>query len=181
MKVIPVIIFLLILQQGICQHNWKELDKELSQKQTLLGNNFIALIWKGDSLVYKKETGDMNTKTQVPIASCSKWLTAALVMQFVDEGKLKLDDPVMKYLPGFDLYFKDYITIRHCLSHMTGISDDDKLIKKLIARRQYNSLEEEVDQFMKTSIRANAGTDFWYGNIGLNIAGRVLEVISKKN
>lgn len=180
MKVISLISFLLFFQHGFSQFNWNELNKELSAKQALLGNNVVTMIWKGDSLVFKNETGDFTSKTQVPIASCSKWLTAALVMQFVDEGKLKLDDPVMKYIPGFDLYFKDYITIRHCLSHMTGIREDEKLIKKLIARRQFNSLEEEVDQFMKTEIRANAGTDFWYGNIGLNIAGRVLEVISKR-
>ena len=43
-----------------------------------------------------------------------------------------------------------------------------------------SSLEEEVNAFAARDIRANPGTDFWYGNVGLNIAGRVLEVISKK-
>ena len=43
-----------------------------------------------------------------------------------------------------------------------------------------HSLEEEVNSFAASEIRANPGTDFWYGNIGLNIAGRVLEVVSKK-
>src|SRR5687768_11537606 len=106
MKVISIISFLLFFQQGFSQYNWTELNKELSAKQSLLGNNIVTLIWKGDSLVFKNESGDFNAKTQAPVASCSKWLTAALVMQFVDEGKLKLDDPVMKYIPGFDLYFK---------------------------------------------------------------------------
>ncbi|MGQ0738494.1 MAG: serine hydrolase domain-containing protein [Bacteroidota bacterium] len=124
--------------------------------------------------------GDFNSKTVAPIASCSKWLTAALVMQFVDEGKLSLDDKVVKYIPEFEKYFKSYITIRHCLSHMTGIADDDKFLKRILERRKYASLEEEVNDFAKKDIRANAGTDFWYGNVGLNIAGRVLEVISKK-
>jgi CubicO group peptidase (beta-lactamase class C family) len=180
MKVISVLSFLLFFQPVFSQYNWGALDAKLGENQNLLGNNIVAMIWKDDSLVYKKEMGDFNSKTQAPIASCSKWLTAALVMQFVDEGKLSLDDKVMKYIPGFDLYFKDYITIRQCLSHMTGISDDEKLIRKLLERRKFSSLEEEVDQFMKTEIRAKAGTDFWYGNVGLNIAGRVLEIISKK-
>jgi CubicO group peptidase (beta-lactamase class C family) len=138
------------------------------------------MIYKGDSLVFKKEMGTYNSKTQAPIASCSKWLTAALVMQFVDEGKLSLDDKVAKYIPEFDKYFKGYITIRHCLSHMTGIEDEGRLLKKLLQRRKFSSLEEEVNDFASRHIRANAGTDFWYGNIGLNIAGRVLEIISKK-
>lgn len=63
---------------------------------------------------------------------------------------------------------------------MTGIKDEEGMLKKLIKRRKLESLEEEVNGFAGQSIRANAGNDFWYGNIGLNIAGRVLEVISKK-
>ena len=187
MKVISVISFLLLLQPAIAQYNWTELDTELKAKQQLLGNNFVTLIWakgtavgKSDSLVYKKEMGEFNSKTQAPIASCSKWLTVALVMQFVDEGKLSLDDKVVRYIPEFEKYFKNYITIRQCLSHMTGINDDDKFLKRLLERKIIASLEEEVNAFAARDIRANPGTDFWYGNVGLNIAGRVLEVISKK-
>ena len=180
MKVISVICFLLLIQPAFSQYNWKELDAELQAKQQLLGNNVVTLIWKGDSLVYKNEMGEFNSKTQAPIASCSKWLTAALVMQFVDEGKLSLDDKVVKYIPEFEKYFKNYITIRQCLSHMTGINDDDKFLKRLLERKKFASLEEEVNAFAARDIRANPGTDFWYGNVGLNIAGRVLEVISKK-
>lgn len=180
MKVISIVCFLLFFQPVFSQYDWSELNKELEAKQKLLGNDLVAMIWKGDSLVYKKEMGSFNSKTQAPIASCSKWLTAALVMQLVDEGKLSLDDKVAKYIPEFDKYFKGYITIRHCLSHMTGIEDDSKLIKRLLERRKFASLEEEVNGFAARDIRANTGTDFWYGNIGLNIAGRVAEVISKK-
>lgn len=172
--------FLLFLQPVIAQYSWSELDAELAAKQNLLGNNMVVMIQKGDSLLYKKEFGGFDSKTVAPVASCSKWLTAALVMQFVDEGKLSLDDKVVKYIPEFGNYFKNYITIRHCLSHMTGIEDDDKFLKRLLQRRKFTSLEEEVNEFARRKIRANAGTDFWYGNVGLNIAGRVLEVISKK-
>ncbi len=180
MKVISVAIFLLLLQPVSAQYNWSALDTELEAKQDILGKNLVAMIWDKDSLLYKKEMGGFNSKTQAPIASCSKWLTAALVMQFVDEGKLSLEDKVVKYIPEFDKYFKGYITIRQCLSHMTGIEDEGGLIKKLFKRRKLASLEEEVNGFASQSIRANAGTDFWYGNIGLNIAGRVLEVISRR-
>jgi CubicO group peptidase (beta-lactamase class C family) len=174
-----VALFLLFLQPVFGQYDWDQMDKELEAKQKLLGNNVVCLLWK-DSLIYKKEMGDFNSKTQAQIASCSKWLTAALVMQFVDEGKLSLDDKVVKYIPEFEKYFKNYITVRHCLSHMTGIEDDDKFLKRILERRKFSSLEEEVNAFAAKKIRANAGTDFWYGNIGLNIAGRIIEIISKK-
>ena len=179
-KVILVLGFLLFLQPVFAQPNWTELDKAIQDKQKLLGNNIVALVWNKDSMLYKKEMGEFNSKTQAPIASCSKWLTAALVMMFVDEGKLSLDDKVVKYLPEFEKYFKNYITVRHCLSQMTGITDEGGLMKRLFQRRKFASLAEEVDGFAAREIRTNAGTDFWYGNIGLNIAGRILEVISKK-
>jgi CubicO group peptidase (beta-lactamase class C family) len=117
----------------------EELDKVLEEKQNLIGKDYVVLIWKkDDTLVYKKEVGEYKSKTIAPIASCSKWLTAALIMQFVDEGKISLDDPVVKYIPVFEKYMKKYITIRHCLSHMTGIEDDDKFLKRYYKEKSLN-------------------------------------------
>lgn len=183
-------LFMLLLQPVLSQktqdyfspkYNWSSLDQELEAKKKLLGNNLVMMLWKkDDTLVYKKEMGDFNSKTQAPIASCSKWLTAALVMIFVDEGKISLDDKITKWLPEFEKYGKNYITLRLCLSHMTGIDDEGGFLKKLFQRKKFASLEEEVNSFAAREIRSNPGTDFWYGNIGLNVAGRVLEVVSKK-
>ena len=179
-KVSSIAAFLLLFQSAFSQPNFSELDGALLEKQKILGNSFVCLVWKGDSLAFKKEIGEFNSKTQAPIASCSKWLTAALVMQFVDEGKLSLDDKIGKWLPEFEKYGKSYITIRNCLSHMTGIDDEGSFLNKLLQRKKFENLEEEVNSFAEMEIRDNPGHDFWYGNIGLNIAGRVLEVISKK-
>lgn len=165
----------------VSKYNFSALDRILEEKQGLLGKDYVVLIWKkDDTLEYRKETGEYKSKTIAPIASCSKWLTAALVMQFVDEGKISLDDPVVKYIPVFEKYMKKYITIRNCLSHMTGIADDEKFLKKILQRKKFESLDEEVESFAAREIRANAGTDFWYGNIGLDIAAKVLEVVSKR-
>lgn len=181
MKVAIAISFLLLLQPAYGQQNFNGLSDILQQKQKLLGKDFVVMIWKkDDTLVYKKELGEFNSKTQAPIASCSKWLTAALVMTFVDEGKLSLDDKVTKWLPEFEKYGKNYITIRTCLSHMTGIRSEPISILKLLERKKFNSLEDEVNSFAAKDIQANPGEEFRYSNIGLNIAGRVLEVLSKK-
>ncbi len=179
---------LLILQVSYGQFNFSELDKNLEEKQKIIGKDFVVMIWsnrtpsekKDDTLIYKKEVGEYKSKTVAPIASCSKWLTAALVMQFVDEGKISLDDKIIKWLPEFEKYRKSYITIRHCLSHMTGIEDEDRFLKKIFQRKKFTTLEEEANSFAAKEIRANAGTDFWYGNIGLNIVARVLEIVSKR-
>ena len=180
-KVTSLMAFMLFLQTSFAQQNFSDLDNILAQKQKLLGKDYVCMIWKkDDTLVYKKEFGDFNSKTQAPIASCSKWLTAALVMMFVDEGKLSLDDKITNWLPIYEKYGKGYITIRHCLSHLTGVQSEPITILKLLQRRKFNSLEEEVNSFCEKEIQANPGQEFRYSNIGLNIAGRVLEVISKK-
>lgn len=173
-------VFLLLFQM-IPAQDFSAFEQKVLAEQKVLGNDVVILVWKkDDTLVYKKELGSYNSKTQAPIASCSKWLTAALVMQFVDEGLISLDDPVSRWLPEFERYGKNYVTVRHCLSHMTGIDEETRLLKKLVQRSRYESLEEEVNQFARREIRSNPGNDFWYGNTGLNIAGRVLEVISRK-
>ena len=173
-------LFLLFLQPAFAQTNFQALDQEWEARQKLLGKDAVILLANKDTTIYKKEVGDFNAKTVAPIASCSKWLTAALLMQFVEEGKLALDDKVGKWLPEFDRYGKSYITVRLCLCHETGIKDESTFLKKMFERKKFPSLEDEVNSFAARDIRVNAGEDFWYGNIGLNMIGRILEVISKK-
>lgn len=187
MKVTCLLISLLLLQTAFGQKTFSDIDDFLQQRQKTLGGNFVVMIWargaspgKNDTLVYKKEMGEFNSKTQAPIASCSKWLTAALVMMFVDEGKLSLDDKITKWLPEFEKYGKNYITIRDCLCHMTGIRSEPISLLKLLERKKFTSLEEEVNSFAAKDIQANPGEEFRYSTIGLNIAGRILEIISKK-
>jgi CubicO group peptidase (beta-lactamase class C family) len=172
--------FMLICLAGQAQYNFGEVDNFLSATQKALGNDVAALIYKDGKIIYQKELGTFTIKTKAPIASCSKWLTAALVMTFVDEGKLSLDDKVSTYLPIFETYGKTYITIRNCLSHTTGIADNNRTILKLLERKKFESLEEEVNTFPKKEIADNPGNSFFYGNMGLNIAARVLEAITKK-
>jgi CubicO group peptidase (beta-lactamase class C family) len=63
---------------------------------------------------------------------------------------------------------------------MTGIRSEPITILKLLERKKFNSLEEEVNSFAAKDIQANPGEEFRYSNIGLNIAGRILEIISKR-
>ncbi|THU35898.1 beta-lactamase family protein [Niastella caeni] len=173
-------VFLLFFQSSFSQSDFTQVDALLQRNQKLLGNDVVALVYKDGKIIHAKELGEFNAKTQAPIASSSKWLTAALVMMFVDEGKIKLDDPVSKYLPIFDKYMKSYVTIRMCLAHTTGIESEKGSLSKIMQRGKYMSLEEEVNALAAKEISNNAGTEFHYGAIGLNIAGRVLEVVSKK-
>ena len=177
-----VLVLLLFLQIIFSQYNFTEVDNRLQDASKHLGGSVSALIYKDGSVIYKKNIGKIDEKTIIPIASCSKWLTAALVMTFVDEGKISLDDYVSKYIPVFSQYRKGYITIRQCLSHQTGIEQKPFSIRSLLGERKFKSLEEEVNYYAsKTDIDFNPGDGFYYGNVGLNIAARVCEVVSKRD
>ena len=178
--------FMLLWLAGFSQPGFEGADSLFKQQQKALGNNLVALVWKDGKMVYQKqlekEIGDFNAKTQAPIGNCSQWLTAALVMSFVDEGKISLDDKVSKYIPLFAKYMKSYITIRNCLTSTTGIQADAVGALKLLQKSKFPSLEEEVNSFAsKREIQANPGMEIYYSHVGFNIAGRVLEIISKKN
>ncbi|HEX4931570.1 MAG TPA: serine hydrolase [Gemmatimonadaceae bacterium] len=97
----------------------------------------IALaIVKDDSIVYAKGFGTrtvgkdepVDANTVFAIGSASKAFTAALVAMAVDEGKMKWDEKVSSYLPGFQLY-DNYasreLTVRDALSHRSGLSRGD--------------------------------------------------------
>jgi CubicO group peptidase (beta-lactamase class C family) len=172
---------LLFFQFAFAQGNFSAVDALIQKNQKALGNAVVVMVYKDGKIIHQQELGEFKAKDQAPLGSSSQWLTAALVMQFVDEGKLELDDPVSKYLPIFDKYMKSYITIRQCLAHTTGIESEKGGLMKVLSRKKYATLEEEVNAFAAKEISNNAGTEFHYGTIGLNIAGRVLEVISKKS
>ena len=157
---------------------FEHLDQLVKQNQKLLGGDVVAMVWT-DTLVYKTELGEFDSKTVAPIASSSKWLTAALILKMVDQGKISLDDKVSQYIPIYETYGKSYITIRHCLSHFTGI-EAEKGIGGILSRKKFASLEDEVASFAKKEIQSNPGTEFRYSNMGLNIAGRILEIVTKK-
>jgi CubicO group peptidase (beta-lactamase class C family) len=172
------IAFMLLLQPLAAQYSFTELDEMLVQKEKKLGSPLVALVWKDGKIIYKKDQKDFTINEAVPVASCTKWLTAALVLTFVDEGKLSLDDNVAQYIPIFESYSKRYVTIRHCLSHTTGIEAEQG---GAFRRKKFSSLEEEANVFAsKRAIINNPGKEFFYSNVGPNTAGRVLEVISKR-
>ncbi|MBN9380088.1 MAG: serine hydrolase [Chitinophagaceae bacterium] len=159
----------------LAQSDFSAVDQLLKQNQKALGNNFVALVWKDGKILYQKQgSEDFSPKTQASIESAGNWLTAALVMTFVDEGKLSLDDRVTQYIPLFAKYSKSYITIRHCLTNTTGIRAEGKT--------KFESLEEEINSYAsRRDIVTNPGTEFYYSYVGPNIAARVLEIISKKS
>jgi CubicO group peptidase (beta-lactamase class C family) len=151
-------------------------DNGLNNRQKIIAK-FIAKRQGKDA---SEMLQDFTPATRERIASSSKWLSAALVMTFVDDRKLNLDDTVGKYLPIMTANGKGNIKIWQCLSHLTGIKSGT-LKESLDAMKDLNSMDEAIDKIARQPMEGEPGKTFHYSNVGLQIAAAVIEKISGKN
>jgi CubicO group peptidase (beta-lactamase class C family) len=111
------------------------------------------------------------------IGSITKVWTATLVMQLVDEGRIELDAPVRRYLPSFrvaDEAVSGAVTIRHLLTHTSGI-DGDHFAD---TGRGDGALERYVETCAGLPQVHPLGATMSYCNTGYTVLGRVLEVVT---
>lgn len=91
------------------------------EKKTLPGVSML-LAHKGEVL-FKEAFGDLKVEQVVKMASDSKPISATVVMVVVDQGKMRLDDPLTKFVPEFKGTKVEKATVRQLLSHSAGITD----------------------------------------------------------
>lgn len=115
--------------------------------------------------------GSYTSETVIPIASASKWLTAATMVSLVDAGKVSLDDPVSKFLPNFTEPVGS-ATIRQLLSHTAGIAQANCIWEQQL------SLTSCINEVATQKASYQPGTKFSYGNTSFSVAGRIIEVIT---
>lgn len=141
MKLLIYSVLLLNLFSAIsCSNNELNNMKELEKQTDALIKTYYpdnsepgaqVLIMVEDSIVFNKSYGkatlnpdsDINSNTFFNIASVSKQFSAIAIMMLHQEGKLSLDDSVKKWFPDFKADFYNKITLRHLLSHTSGIPD----------------------------------------------------------
>lgn len=106
------------------------------------------------------------------VASISKPITTLAVMRLVDQGRLRLDDPVAKYLPGFTGDFRARITIRNLLTHTSGLPDNIAL------RRRHAPLTDFAAEALQTPLLFAPGTQQSYSSMGILLAATIVERVS---
>ena len=156
----------------------------------------VTLVATKDKILSLEAVGYADIAAKTPmraddlfwIASMSKAMTAAGLMMLVDEGKVKLDDPVEKYLPEFkDQQVKAAdkngslekpvhpITIRNILSHTSGLG--------YISPQEHPTLDmlplaDAVRGYASLPLEFQPDGKWSYSNEGINTAGRIIEVVS---
>jgi CubicO group peptidase (beta-lactamase class C family) len=204
-KIVGLMILLIACSAGVhAQDRWNKLDAWMSDNAKDMGGRAILVVYKDGKVAYMKsvnemsrrqkmvdkfisrrqgkeaDPGDYSLESRQPIASCSKWLSAALVMSFVDEGRLDLKDTVGKYLPVLSEHGKGGITVQECLSHLTGINEPP-LKESIKEMRSITSMDQAISTIADMPMEGEPGKVFHYSNAGLQIAGAILEKISGKS
>jgi CubicO group peptidase (beta-lactamase class C family) len=175
----------------------------------------VALIARNGKIVYYKAFGMAENESNrslkrediFRIASQTKAITSTAVMMLWEEGKFRLDDPISKYIPAFEnvqiletfnendtAYVtkpaKDKITIRHLLTHTSGIGygilDNDEF-RKIYQKSGIIDLfttgpvtiEENIEKLAKLPLHFNPGEEYRYSE-SLDVLGYFVEIMSGK-
>lgn len=164
--------------------------------ETLAGA--VVLVADKDKVLAVETVGSADRAAKKPmpadalfwIASQSKPITATALMMLVDEGKVKLDDPIAKFLPEFNEQWviaeqdkehqvlkkpKTPITVRHILSHTSGMPFASAMERPTLDQW---SLKAGVKGYAMTPLQTEPGAKYQYSNAGINTAGRIIEVVS---
>lgn len=134
----------------------------------------------------------MKRDTMFRIASMTKPITALAIMQLVEEGKVKVEDPVEKYLPDFRgqmmVASRDKetvtlkkparpITLKDLLTHTSGLPNYPPGMANIYGARD-RTLNETIIAISQAPLMFEPGTKWSYCNPGIDTLGRIIEVVS---
>ncbi len=165
-------------------------SRSLAGAVTLVADKKRTLSLEAVGFANRAANQEMATDSLFWIASQSKPITASVLMMLVDEGKVRLDDPVEAYLPEF----KDQllaveqdaqhillkkpahpITVRNALNHTSGMPFSSAVETPT---RDLLPLRLAARSYAMTPLLFEPDTKFEYSNAGTNTAGCIIEVVS---
>ena len=137
-----------------------------------------------NELIFTKGYGMANVELRAPalaesvyeVASLTKQFVAAAVLLLAQDGKLSLDDPVSRYLPEAPPAWEK-ITLRHLLTHTSGIPDYDDAGQGLDPRRDYTE-DELVQLAARLPAKFAPGVRWSYSNTAYVLLGVIIHRIS---
>ena len=152
--------------------------------------NVVLLVARNGKTVLHEALGWRNKEKDLPMqkdnllrmASNTKAAVATGILILAEENRLDLDDPVGKYLPAFDNEQYRPVTLRHLLSHTSGMRIKTLFLDPLVEPKEGHpdarTLQLEVNRFATIGPQFPPGTTYSYNNAGFNTLGAVIEVVS---
>jgi len=152
--------------------------------------NGAALVAENGKVIYKKGFGLANMEWNIPnepdtkfrLGSITKQFTATLILQLVEQGKLKLDGKVSDYLEGYRKDTGAKISIHNLLSHTSGLPNYTAVPGFIegVSRNPY-TVDEFVRKYASGDLEFEPGTKFNYSNSGYFLLGAIIEKVTGKS
>jgi CubicO group peptidase (beta-lactamase class C family) len=164
----------------------EELMNRFYENEQYYGTILIAV--KGE-IIYEHATGyadrdsliSNTLDTKFRIASVTKQITTMLILQLVEEGKLDLEGKLTDYLPEYPKGRGNGITVRHLITHRSGIVGEPKVSNLEQIEKLYHSREQMVDLITSFDLTSKSGSQYEYSNFGYYLLGLILERVSGKS
>jgi len=132
-----------------------------------------------NSTIYLEHFGKINPNEQLLIGSCSKSLTALLILKLQQKKLLNIDEPVVKYLSWFqykDKNVSDKIVLRNLLQQTSGIPS---ILGRITIEEDKNgSTQKKVESLLKQIETDSTEHQFEYSNINYRLLGFIIEKVS---
>ena len=166
-----------------------KIDEFISKAYEYKILNGVIQVAEKDEIIFSKAIGLANIEWNIPhkmdskfkLASVSKQFTCMLILQLVDEGKINLDRKITDYLPDYPKRQGSKISIRHLMSHTSGIpnySNFDNWYTELWVKEYSDN--EFLELFRNLDLEFEPGTRFNYSNSGYRILATIIEELYNK-
>src|SRR5688572_12291329 len=177
------IVAFLTATSALAQQSVQKIDGLLKQYNEYGQLNGSVLVAENGKIIYKKGYGMANMEWAIPnqpdtkfrIASITKQFTAALILQLVEEGKIKLDGKITDYLTDYRKDTGDKVTIHQLLNHTSGIPD-----YKNVTSNPYSAVDF-VKKHVSGDLEFEPGSKYKYNNGGYSILGAIIEKVTGKS
>jgi CubicO group peptidase (beta-lactamase class C family) len=189
-RLVLVLLSLLVFQTTICaQDKARKIDGLMSLYHQYQEFNGTVLVAENGSVIYKKGFGLANMEWNIPnepdtkfrLGSITKQFTATLILQLVEQGKLKLDGKVTDYLPDYRKDTGARMTLHHLLSHTSGLPNYTAQpgFFQNVSRNPFK-VDDFVKQYASGDLEFEPGAKFNYSNSGYFLLGDIIEKITGK-
>ncbi|HLL70405.1 MAG TPA: serine hydrolase [Pyrinomonadaceae bacterium] len=184
-----VLVALALQTTALAQDKAARIDEYMKRSAQIRQFNGAVLVAENGKVIYKKGLGMANMEwnvandvdTKFRLGSITKQFTAMLVLQLVEQGKLKLDGKLSEYLPDYRKDIGDKVTIHHLLTHTSGIPSYTGLPKFFEdASRNPYTVVDFVKKYASNDLEFEPGAKFKYNNSGYFLLGAIIEKVTGK-
>jgi CubicO group peptidase (beta-lactamase class C family) len=176
-------------QAASAQSNSEKIDNLVKLYSEYRQFNGSILVAEAGKVILKKGYGFANMEWGIPnrpdtkfrLGSVTKQFTSMIIMQLVQQGKIKLDGTITDYLPEYPKRTGNKITIHHLLTHTSGIPGYTEFAN-FTAEMERNAYSPDafVKMFADSALLFEPGTQWSYSNSGYFLLGAIIERVTGK-